>query len=851
MKRSLRWRPWLLCALAFLTVCLVGAKSLPQDQKKDETKPAEVIPAKVSGYSDSGTFHLYKDEEILVRINFTWKEDGSFENKSVMELAGQKLETDTNIRADKDGHWTTIEGTARFIGKFKVEREANKAKVTLAKKSETVPLKTGMVLYEDMAPALISMSVRTYDQAKGGKQTFPLGIIPVAVIDATLERKDNVERSVGGKDLKLTRYTLTIANIDIIVWSDSDAKIYLLEVPSQSVAYVREGYESLRKAAVEDTSVSRPDFNVKVDANTRVPMRDGVKLGTDIYRPDKPGKYPGILIRTPYKKDMSELTGKYYARRGYVVAIQDVRGRFSSEGVWEPFVNEPKDGYDSVEWLAAQPWCDGKIGMIGGSYVGWVQWWAASQKPPHLVTIIPNVSPPEPFYNFPYEYGTFFLWAAIWWSEVVETAATADLSGAKLNEVMGKKYHKQLMKLPVIELDKEILGKESPYWRKWIEHPTDDAYWQQAGYYQHLDKIDIPVFHQSGWFDGDGIGSKLNYAKMAALGRANQKLTLGPWGHTDVATRTLGKRDFGPQALRDLPRDYLRWFDFWLKGKDNGVPKEPLVSLFVMNSNKWIHGPKYPLPQTRSEKWYLTSSGSANTSLGDGKLTREMPTKDAPADRYSYNPGDPTPNPDFLEEEDKEAENKEKKSLPDKEKKAAEDDKDKKAPAKDRREETTKTRRDILVYVSEPFAEEYTFAGPVSAVLYASTSAKDTDWFMRLMTVDEKGKLFVLVHGNIRARFRESMAKPTLLEPNKVYEYTLDLWQTGISVPKGHRLRVEVASASFPLFSRNLNTGGHNERETEFVTAEQTIYHNAQYPSHVILPVIPDEGGDKVKAKGK
>jgi putative CocE/NonD family hydrolase len=376
-----------------------------------------------------------------------------------------------------------------------------------------------------------------------------------------------------------------------------------------------------------------------------------------------------------------------------------------------------------------------------------------------------------------------------------------------------------------------VLGKENAYWRKWIEHPTNDDYWQRASFSERLKKVNIPVFHQSGWFDGDGIGSKLNYARMAALGRSDQKLVLGPWGHTDVATRTHGKHDFGPQALRDLPRDYLRWFDFWLKGVDNGVPKEPLVSIFVMGSNKWLNGAKYPLPETKFEKWYLASGGKANTSAGDGKLRREPPPKDAPADRYTYDPAEPTPYPDMPASE-KDA---------DKEKEAAKPSAEKKPEDKNRREEVTKSRRDLLVYVSDPFDKPYTFAGPVSAVLYAASSAKDTDWFMRLMTVDDKGKAFPLVEGRIRARFRQSMSQPTLLEPGKVYEYALDLWQTGITVPKGHRLRVEVASASFPMFSRNLNTGGHNETETNFVTAEQTIYHSAEYPSHVLLPMIPEE----------
>jgi putative CocE/NonD family hydrolase len=820
-----------LSPLALILVLTVSAGSARPQEKKPDAKPADVLPAKLSGFSDAGTFNLFKDEERLARIEFTWKGDGTFDNKSVLELAGQKLEMQLHVTPDKDGRWARIEGVGR-AGKFTIEREGDKVKRTMGDKSKTFALKNGALLFENFAPALLSQAVRAYDKDKAGKQTLPVVVVPETLLDASLKRLDQVERSIGGKDLKLTRYRLSVTGVDMTIWADDAGKVYLAEVPSQQAAYIREGYEALRKTEVKDPLLSQPTFAVKEEPNVRVAMRDGIKLGTDVYRPEKEGKYPAILVRTPYKKEFQSLTGRYYARRGYVVAIQDCRGRFSSEGVWEPFVNEPKDGYDTIEWLAAQPWCNGKVAMIGGSYVGWVQWWAAIERPPHLVTIIPNVSPPDPFFNIPYEYGAFFLTGAIWWAEVLETGATADLSGEKMKASIEKQgeYGKLLMKLPVIDLDKTILGKENAYWRKWIAHPTNDDYWKQASFLDRLDGVRIPVFHQSGWFDGDGIGSKLNYLRMAELGHSNQKLVLGPWGHTDVATRTHGKHDFGPQALRDLPRDYLRWFDYWLKGVDNGVLKEPLVSIFVMGSNKWLNGPKYPLPETKFEKWYLAGGGKANTSAGDGKLQRDPPAMDAAADRYTYDPADPTPHPDHLPAE-KDADK--------------EPAKDKKPYNKDRREELTKGRRDMLVYVSAPTDKPYTFAGPVSAVLYAASSAKDTDWFVRLLTVDDKGKVFPLVDGKIRARFRQSMSQPTLLEPGQVYEYHLDLWQTGITVPKGHRLRVEVASAAFPLFSRNLNTGGHNETETNYVPAEQTIYHNAQYPSYVVLPMIPDEAGAK------
>jgi putative CocE/NonD family hydrolase len=290
--------------------------------------------------------------------------------------------------------------------------------------------------------------------------------------------------------------------------------------------------------------------------------------------------------------------------------------------------------------------------------------------------------------------------------------------------------------------------------------------------------------------------------------------------------RRIGDHDFGPQAIIDLQRDYLRWFDYWLKGIDNGIMKEPLVGIFTMGSNKWLHGDVYPLPETRFEKWYLASGGNANTTKGDGRLTTELQPASAPVDRYVYDPGDPTPNPDFQEstaEQDKQVREAEEKK---KEREAFHN-------------KVTDARSDILVYVSDPFKEPFTFAGPVSAVLYASSSARDTDWFVSLYEVDKDGKLFGLGSGKVRARFRRSTQNPELLKKGRVYEYRLDLWQTGITLPAGHRLRVEVASAAFPMFSRNLNTGGHNETETNYVSAKQTIYHSQRYPSYLLLPVIP------------
>jgi uncharacterized protein len=788
-------------------------------------------PASLKGPGEDATFYLYVNEDRVGTIKAKWLPGGAYQNDATISMAGQSMTVTTSIAVDTDGLWNQITASAP-AGATTCVREGATARRTAKDKATTIDIKPGARLFDNYGPALMSQAVRLYDRAKGGKQPFPLIVVPGAAIEASLEFKDQVERTVAGKDLTFIRYTYSLAGIDITLWTDADGRVYLGEVPVQHAAYVRKGYEVLRKEPVSDPLLSQPKFEVKVEANTMIAMRGGVKLATDIYLPQAGGKAPVILIRTPYKKEMSEIQGRYYARRGYAVAIQDCRGRFGSEGVWEPFINEPKDGYDAIEWLAAQPWSNGKVGMIGGSYVGWVQWWAASERPPHLVTIIPNVAPPDPFYNIPYEHGAFFILGAIWWADILESNATGDLSGVALSKIGEKKYGQMLRALPVIDLDKAVLGKENPYWRKWIEHPVDDDWWAQADFLNKLRDVNIPAFHQSGWFDGDGIGTKLNYLQMKEYGHANQKLTIGPWGHTDTASRKLGDRDFGPQAIIDLQRDYLRWFDYWLKGVDNGITKEPLVSIYVMGTNQWLHGNSYPLPETKFRKLYFSGAGKANTSKGGGRLTFDEPPAGAHPDKYLYDPGDPTPDPNFFETTEEQ----------DKEVRSADE---KKTEAEAHHDKVTSARQDILVYQTETLREPLTFAGPVSATIYASSSARDTDWFVTLVEIEKDGKIFTLGTGKLRARFRNSVHKPEPLKPGQIYEYQLDLWQTGITVPAGDRLQVEVASAVFPMFSRNLNTGGHNETETKFVSARQVVYHDEQHPSHVLLPVIPAEDLEK------
>lgn len=794
-----------------------------------EAAPAEDVAPPIFGPAEEGRFTLYMNEEPLIEMSYRWQESGAYESDMVLSMAGQTVETHYQVSVDDEGRWTQMKivTPARTV-----EYDRSGAEVSIVTSSDerkTVELKSGTLLYDNYQPAWLRQLAAAYDREAGGEQTFPLMFTQGVIFDVTAEQIESTERTVMGRDIEFERFDVLLVDVKVELWIDDLGRVVFIDVPAQHAAYVREGFEGLRTTE-EEGLVSKPEYEWKLVDELMVPMRDGVKLATDLYLPDATeGEFPLILVRTPYKKEMLELQGKFYARRGYAYAVQDCRGRFGSEGKWNPFFAEPHDGHDSIEWLATQNWCDGKVGMIGGSYVGWVQWWAAREKPDHLVTIIPNVAPPDPFFNIPYEYGVFFLLGSIWWADVLVLEATADLTGVAMETIGGKDYHELLKHLPVIELDEKVLGQKNDYWRSWIEHPVNDEWWDRASFLEHLEGLDIPVFHQSGWFDGDGIGSKLNYAAMKRNGASMQKLVLGPWGHTDTATRNYGGEDFGPDAVIDLQRDYLRWFDRFLKGIENGIEKEPLVKLFVMGSNRWVEGEEYPLAETEMQRWYLRGGGSANTSGGDGRLSTEAPSADETADEYVYDPGDPTPSPLMpLPEED--------------------DDGDEAADEEEEESELTTyekviaAREDILVYRTDPLEQALTFAGPITAVLYASSSAKDTDWFVRLSVIDDEGEHSPLAEGKIRARFRRSCSKPELLEPGEVYEYTIDCWQTGFELPAGGRIQVEVASASFPMFSRNLNTGGHNEKETEFVSASQKIYHDAKHASHLVLPVIPAQG---------
>jgi len=568
-------------------------------------------------------------------------------------------------------------------------------------------------------------------------------------------------------------------------------------------------------------------YEVKATRGHRVAMRDGVHLSADVYQPDAEGKFPAILTHTPYNNNAPGWTtrARWFAKRGYAVVVSDTRGRFDSEGDWDPFNPKHKtDGYDLVEWIAKQSWCTGKVGMLGPSYMGWTQWWTASQAPPSLVTIVPEVAPPDGMFNGPYQHGVLVGWAMDW----------AGMMSGRTTQVVGDGAYsgftptraKDLMQTPYLKLNDRRGNLDAPWFEKWIRQNLGTGeYWRGIAYQgkENYSKVAVPSLAITGWFDANFPGSPMNYAGMKQYGASaaarTPRLVIGPWPHGYNRFRKLEKFDYGPESIIDWNGYVCRWFDHHLKGGANGIDKDLPVHVFVMGSNRWRAAKDWPLPETQWTKFYLHSGGKANSLKGDGTLSTEPP-KDEPCDDYTYDPARPTLSP---------------------------------VAASGHIDGASDTRpsaagQDVLVYSTPALTEDVEVTGPISARLFAATSARDTDWMIRLVDVHPDGYAAFLCDGVLRARCRDpknggafNAERLSEIEPGKVYEYAVHFWRgTGNVFLKGHRIRVEVSSSYFPYYLPNLNTGVDNVGlETKRVVARQRVLHDAAHPSHVVLPVIP------------
>ena len=579
--------------------------------------------------------------------------------------------------------------------------------------------------------------------------------------------------------------------------------------------------------ATTDVSPSPPVLKIRALYDQRSPMRDGVELSADVYMPAEDGPVPALLIRTPYdnisEEDVRTRSAMVdLAQRGYAVVAQDVRGRFDSEGDWYPFINEAEDGHDTIEWIAKQPWCNGKVATFGGSYRGLTQWQAAQGGSTHLAAAVPRVGYSNLYHNWVYTGGALQLAFGLSWAITVHRRSMQRQYLWLPDEIGLSALYRHL---PLIDSDRAA-GRTIDYWKDWINHPSYDDYWRNLNPVgEHYSKIDVPAYSMAGWYDVFLQGSLNNFMGMTRHGktesaRRHQKILVGPWIHSLGKVgleRKTGDIDFGADVVIDQLGEQVRWFDYWLKGVENGIVDEPRVKVFVMGVNRWREADDWPLPETRYTPYYFHSGGRANSLHGDGGLSMTPPEGEKP-DEYVYDPENPVVTiggSTCCAEE----------TVP--------------VTMGPQDQRPNEYRSDVLVYATPPLERDVEVIGPVKAVVYAASSAPDTDFTAKLVDVYPNGYAMNVAQGIQRARYRESWEQPTLLEPSRVYKYEIDLWSTGNCFQKGHRILVEISSSNFPQFDRNPNTGHAFGQDAELRKAHQTVYHDKDYPSHIMLPVIP------------
>ena len=456
---------------------------------------------------------------------------------------------------------------------------------------------------------------------------------------------------------------------------------------------------------------------IRIEGHVAASMRDGVKLYADVYRPRREGRFPTLITRTPYgvQRDGMHEAVIGFAQRGYAVVVQDTRGRYESEGAWDPFRNEANDGYDTVEWAARQPWSNGKVGMHGGSYLGHVQWQAATLAPPHLTAIFPVLASTSVYHNTFFHGGAFKLALALGWGVVrmpnrIMNPQYWHMEGYAPQEL---KYDNIVWTLPLQRLDLESSGQKVGFFRDWLQHQSYDAYWRAISDEERFDRVNVPVYTLGGWFDlllGGTINGYTGVRRHGATeaARKGARMIIGPWGHGP--TRKYGDLDFGPDAMRSLFDLELRWNDRYLKGIDNGIDREEPVELFVMGLNQWKKFADWPVPGTRFTPLYLASGGHANTLRGDGRLAFEAPAG-APSDTYTYDPLHPVASV------------------------GGNDCCGAPFPTGPRDQRPVESRADVLAYTSEILSKPMAIAGPVKMNLFAATDGPDTDFMIKLVDV--------------------------------------------------------------------------------------------------------------------
>ncbi len=536
-------------------------------------------------------------------------------------------------------------------------------------------------------------------------------------------------------------------------------------------------------------------------------MRDGISLSADVYLPLGAQGLPTIVQWTPYESTRERFIswGVWFARRGYAAVVVDVRGRYESDGRFTAWEHDGQDAHDTLTWAAGERWSNGRIGTWGRSYGALVQWQLAHLGHPNLECVAPQVIHDDYFWDGYWTGGAFqlalTLGAAALWSSAMALITGPSAQDIVLNDrVFGH--------LPLIELDEVTIGRKVDYWRTWWEHQENDAYWQQ--FHHRAEQLDVPIFQQGGWFDPYSGSHLRTFARVRE--ELPNRVLIGPWSHEEEIETFRGDVDL--TAAHTVIRDHeLVFYDRYLKDAANGWEERPPLELFVLGANEWRGEREWPLARTEFTPFYLRRGGA---------LDRDEPRSDEPADRYAYDPNDPAPTIGGVSSVLTMTQGAQTPIRP--------------GPLDQR---VLEARDDVLVYTSEPLERDLEAIGPVETVLYAASSARDTDFVVRLCDVFPDGRSIFLTEGILRARYRNSHEGDSteLLERNEVAEYRIRCYPLANVFRAGHRLRLDVTSSSFPRFSRNLNTGEDVGTGTRMAVARQTVLHTDVYPSHVLLPV--------------
>lgn len=579
---------------------------------------------------------------------------------------------------------------------------------------------------------------------------------------------------------------------------------------------------------------SKPEHAVVKEENVSIAMGDGTILQADVYRPDSSGEFPVLIERTPYGKSESSETkfgaGEFYASRGYVTVIQDVRGRFLSGGEFYPFRDDGngirKDGLDTVEWAAEQEWSNGRIGTIGGSYSGATQYRMHGASPPHLAAQFVRQSAADYSDEWVYRNGALELGFNLSWV-TRHTASHARIWSDResadrlehLLEASVSSLSEAMNELPV--LHQGAVNELAPWWNDWLQNPDSGPYWDQFNILPDFGKVNVPIHHLGGWFDGFLAGTLKNYSGIrkharTESARSGQRLTIGPWVHApDAADSTsAGDMDFGPDAAIGFFETRLEWFDYWLKDIRNDTMDSPPVKLFTMGSNRWSYFDEWPPSQFVAKPLFLRAEKAhACSSINDGSLSWDSPGPgEEEFDSYLYDPAIPIPT---LGGSHLGATTE---GIPN-------------GPMDQRPNQNR-----VLTYTGPNLKTELEVTGQIRAVLYGSSSAPDTDWVVKLADVHPSGETMLVCDGILRARYRKSRSRPELLKGG-IEKFEIDLWGTSHVFKRGHRLQVIVCSSDFPRWDRNMNTGTFNSKESLGRVAENRVFHDSRYPSRISLPL--------------